>query len=173
MLVLKEKGRTFEPGPEQGVGVTLVVEFGACLTNPETEADEGVLDNNSAKMIEIGSVNTQGQCFDSYQGKKWTRTGGVSHIQLTAKGKATLFMALPPAALEINAWGPAGDCIYEFSKLKGTFAVPGTTIITGTGTGKLTGSPKACAKKVTTKFVSDIFSFETFPPLDVFETALA
>lgn len=78
--------------------------------------------------------------------------GAIKEIQLTASGKATIRSA-EGDAIRIDPY--LEGCVYEFSKLSGTFKTPEVATITGEARGKLSKAyttAKGCEKKLNTEF---------------------
>jgi hypothetical protein len=141
-LVLTEE----EGGPPlmPGAPVGMYIEF----QEPECEFEGSALlsINHETKDILTGSSSVT-LCDDSE-----TPSGGISEVQLTTSGKATI-RTTPGNAVRLDPY--LEGCVYEFTKLSGTFIAPEISTISGEAKGKLSKTyttVKGCEKKLTTEF---------------------
>ncbi len=152
----KSKVYLYGNGELLPVGSPVLLEFGIELGSCEAvspEFDEGTLASNAATTDKIIEIGVRGQCADSYGGKKDSITGGTMTMKLS-EPTAVLSMYL-----EVHVWGPAGDCIYEFTKAKSGFGAEIEVVVfESVVKGKLTDSPRGCPKSETTTIGAGLFT---------------
>ena len=138
---------TLENGTETiGVGSFITGE-----SNCDTQEGGALLNNIAAKDNVLFSEPEQAECVGP-SGRSISNAAWA--ISMATSGKAIL-TASP--AMTIDEPGP---CVYDFSKLKGTFPTSGPVTIQGQATGKLdkTMSVISCVKKSTREFSYFLFA---------------
>lgn len=120
------------------------------------ETDNSVGGPNPAKkdVAIFGGAPLVYNCADEFEGHKDQITGNVEELRLSKTHKAKFLL---PTPVVIEAFGPAGLCVYDFSKLNGTFplsSAPQVLEIRGSALGKLNAgtSSGGCAKSQSTSF---------------------
>lgn len=153
-LVLKSEGTPVANGSPSHIGV-LIHE---CVTS----SDGKVVANNVSKDILSASTSSEEECPAGV-----SISGHISEVELKSSGKAAL-----KGTLTISEPGP---CIFNFTKFKPTFAVPGFATFEGRTKGKLNKelsnkTKGACAKTAEEEYFA---SASNEPFGEPFETALA
>jgi hypothetical protein len=153
LLVLSSEGTPVANGSPGVTGVSI----GECgLVSNGKVVENGV---SKVKLVETSASEEECPVGESISGK-------INETELSGAGKVKL-----TGTLEIAKPGP---CVYDFTKFKSTFPVPGFTFIKGSTSGKLNkalSNPTkgACEKKVTTDWFANVTS-EAFG--EPFEDAL-
>lgn len=147
LLVLSESGK---PAAAESPAATGVIVAGCLVFSSGT-----LTVNNAAKDKVVAS----GEPSFVECGEGVSSSGGITEAQVGASGKATL-------KGKINVTKP-GPCTYTYSKWKGVFGVPGSTIIEASTVGKLNKKASlktGCAATDTEEFTGGALTagFEPF-----------
>jgi hypothetical protein len=140
LVLTEEGGPAFAPGASVG----MYIEF----QEPECVLEGAAIlaINNETKDILHESLSAT-LCDDSE-----VPSGGIREIQLTSSGRATIRTTEGDAVrLEPFLEG----CVYEISKMSGTFKSPEVSTISGVAKGKLSKTyttATGCERKLTTEF---------------------
>jgi hypothetical protein len=146
VLILTNEGKEVPNGTSADAGLFM----GGCVV-----FSEGILAvNHAAKDKLTATKNGLVECSEAGE----SESGTITETQLASSGKIALI-----GKIAITKPGP---CIYEFSKFKSKFPVPGTVLVEGSTIGKLnkTGSAPTCAKKLTESYEADVTNSETLEP---------
>ncbi len=110
--------------------------------------------NHAAKDKVTATKNGSVECSEAGE----SESGLITEVVMGTTGKISMV-----GKISITKPGP---CIYEFSKFKGKFEVPGLVLYEGSTLGKLskTGSLKTCEKKLTETYEADVVNPVTSEP---------
>jgi hypothetical protein len=138
LLQLTEAGTPVPNGSTADVGVII----GECITFSQGK----VTVNGAAKDKVNPTTSAFAECSEAGE----TVSGSITEAQLGSTGKATM-----KGTITISKVGP---CVYNFTKFKGTFEVPGEAALEAPTTGKLSKavSSKSCAKTLAQTFFADV-----------------
>jgi hypothetical protein len=148
VLILTNEAKEVPNGTPADSGLFL----GGCIV-----FSEGVLTvNHTSKDKQTATKNGLVECSEPGE----SVSGVITEAQLGTSGKFALIGKISIAK--------PGPCIYEFSKFKSKFTVPGTVIVEGSTSGKLNkaGSSKTCEKKLTESYEADVTNAETLEPFN-------
>jgi hypothetical protein len=141
LLITEEEGPVLPVGAS--VGMYIEFQEAECVL----EGAAVITVNREAKDLLDGSGLPVTLCDDSE-----TPGGAIREIQLTSSGKATI-RSTEGDAMRLDP-GLEG-CVYEFTKLVGTYKPPEISTISGEAKGKLSkaySTATGCEKKLLTEF---------------------